>query len=117
MEDRGVGKHLSEGLHITCVERLVASTDYLLIGMSHGPHLLKSRWQRYPLPRWQSRQSDLLAVEQIPHMAGGRPVSLADLMHIDSGHRETAMPHALADRRSGCNRVPGSGVGAWVQQG
>jgi hypothetical protein len=34
MEDRCVGEHLSEGLHIGVVERVIASTDELLVGVS-----------------------------------------------------------------------------------
>jgi hypothetical protein len=41
MEDRRVGKQLSESLHIGAVERLIASTNQLLIGVCHGPSLLR----------------------------------------------------------------------------
>ena len=40
MKDRRVGEHLSEGVHIGVVERRIAATDQLLIGVCHGPSLL-----------------------------------------------------------------------------
>jgi hypothetical protein len=40
VEDRRVGKHFSEGLYIGVVERLIASTSQLLVGVCHGPSLL-----------------------------------------------------------------------------
>jgi hypothetical protein len=46
-----------------------------------------------------------LAVEQLPHVLGSRPVSLTDPMHIATRHLNIAVAHPLADRRSGRHRA------------
>src|SRR5215211_5134690 len=53
MEDRGVGEQLSEGLHIGVVERLIASTNQLLVGVCHGPSSSDEVGNAIPDPRWR----------------------------------------------------------------